>query len=464
VGERILSRLIAISNRVAAPSGGKSAGGLAVGVLAALRQAGGIWFGWGGQTCRGEPAEPRLERRGRITFATIDISEADFDSYYNGYCNATLWPLFHYMLGFFSYDRASYDAYRRVNALFARKLKPLLEPGDRIWVHDYHFIPLAEELRQAGVRNPIGFFLHVPFPGIDVLRTLPAYRRLLRALAQYDVVGFQTRWDSDDFLECLKGAGFGGERQADGSVLALDRRITVDAFPIGIDVEEAASQAAKAAESASARRLAEDLKGRELVIGVDRLDYSKGLPERFRAFETLLERYPASRGQMTFMQIAPPTRTGVRAYQDIRESLEQSAGHINGRFAEPDWTPIRYLNRGFSRSMLMGFFRLARIGLVTPLRDGMNLVAKEYVASQDPEDPGALVLSRLAGAASELGEGGAVLVNPYDAVGVADGLITAASMPLAERRERFQTMMGILRRNDIHAWRTRFIDALDRYA
>jgi trehalose 6-phosphate synthase len=173
VGERILSRLIAISNRVAAPSGGKSAGGLAVGVLAALRQAGGIWFGWGGQTCRGEPAEPRLERRGRITFATIDISEADFDSYYNGYCNATLWPLFHYMLGFFRYDRASYDAYRRVNALFARKLKPLLEPGDRIWVHDYHFIPLAEELRQAGVRNPIGFFLHVPFPGIDVLRTLP---------------------------------------------------------------------------------------------------------------------------------------------------------------------------------------------------------------------------------------------------------------------------------------------------
>jgi len=459
-----LSRLIAISNRVAAPSGGKSAGGLAVGILAALKQSGGIWFGWGGKTSRGEPADPKLERRGRITFATIDISEADFDPYYNGFCNGSLWPLFHYMLGFFKFERTHYDAYRRVNALFARKLKPLLEPDDRIWVHDYHFIPLAEELRQAGVRNPIGFFLHVPFPGIDVLRTLPSYRRLLRAMAQYDVVGFQTPWDTDDFLECLRSAGFGGERAADGTVLALDRRLTVDAFPIGIDVEEAAEQADRSIESASVRRLAEDLKGRELIIGVDRLDYSKGLPERFRSFETLLERYPSARGQVTFMQIAPPTRTGVRAYQDIRRSLEQSAGHINGRFAEPDWMPIRYLNRGFSRGMLMGFFRLARIGLVTPLRDGMNLVAKEYVAAQDPEDPGVLVLSRLAGASAELGDSGAVLVNPYDAVGVADGLLTAANMPLEERKARFDHMMETLRRNDIHAWRTRFLDALEAYA
>lgn len=464
MGDSILSRLVAISNRVAVPSAGKAAGGLAVGVLAALRQSGGIWFGWGGKTSRGEPGDPRLEQRGRITFATIDISEADFESYYNGYCNGTLWPLFHYMLGFFKYNRAHYDAYRRVNALFARKLKPMLEPDDRIWVHDYHFIPLAEELRQAGVDNPIGFFLHVPFPGIDVLRTLPAYRRLLRALAQYDVVGFQTRWDCDDFLECLRGAGFGGERQADGSVLALDRRITVDAFPIGIDVDEAASQGAKSAESASVKRLADDLSGRELIMGVDRLDYSKGLPERFQAFETLLERYPSSRGQVVFMQVAPPTRTGVRAYQDIRRSLEQSAGHINGRFAEPDWIPIRYLNRGFSRGMLMGFLRLARIGLVTPLRDGMNLVAKEYVAAQDPEDPGVLVLSRLAGAAAELGQGGAILVNPYDAVGVADGLLAAANMPLAERKERHGAMMEVLRENDIHAWRQRFTAALDAHA
>jgi trehalose 6-phosphate synthase len=454
-----LSRLIAVSNRVAAPSGGRTAGGLAVGILAALRQSGGIWFGWGGKTCHGEPSEPSLERRGEVTFATIDIDEADFDGYYNGYCNGSLWPLFHYMLGIFKFERQHQDAYQRVNQTFVRKLKPLLQPDDRIWVHDYHLIPLAAELRRAEIEQPIGFFLHVPFPGFDVLRTLPGHRELLRALAQYDVVGFQTVQDCENFLGGLRSAGFGGERAADGRIVALERRLLVGAFPIGIDVEEAEDEAATSVKASAVQRLARDLGERELVIGVDRLDYSKGLPERFRAFETLLERHPASHRQLVFLQIASPTRTGVRAYQDIRHELEQSAGHINGRFAEPDWTPIRYINRGFSRKMLMGYFRVAKIGLVTPVRDGMNLVAKEFVAAQHPEDPGVLVLSRLAGAADEIGSG-AVLVNPYDTVGVADAILKAAKMPLAERRERHVSMMQILRGNDIHAWRKRFLDAL----
>ncbi|NGP52651.1 trehalose-6-phosphate synthase [Thioalkalivibrio sp. XN8] len=454
-----MSRLVAISNRVAPPSGGKTAGGLAVGILAALRQSGGIWFGWGGKTCHGEPSEPRLERRGNITFATVDISKADFDSYYNGYCNGTLWPLLHFMLGILRYDQAQHEAYQRVNQLFARKLRPMLRPDDHIWVHDYHLIPLAQELRRAGVTQPIGFFLHVPFPGYDVLRTLPGYEHLLRALAQYDVVGFQTRQDCENFLGCLRSAGLGGERDGDGRVTALDRRIRVDAFPIGIDVGEAVQQAEAAIASASVQRLRHDLVERELVIGVDRLDYSKGLPERFRAFETLLARHPASHRQLVFLQIASPTRTGVRAYDEIRHELEQSAGHINGRFAEPDWTPIRYINRGISRKMLMGYFRVARIGLVTPIRDGMNLVAKEFVAAQDPADPGVLVLSELAGAAAELGEQ-ALLVNPYDAVGVADAILKATEMPLAERQARHAAMLEVLRANDIHAWRKRFVDAL----
>jgi trehalose 6-phosphate synthase len=455
-----LSRLIAVSNRVAAPSGGKSAGGLAVGILAALRQSGGIWFGWGGKTCVGEASDARLERYGEITFATIDINETDFDGYYNGYCNGTLWPLFHYMLGIFKYQREHHDAYVRVNQVFARKLRPLLRDDDRIWVHDYHLIPLAEELRHAGVRQPIGFFLHVPFPGVDVLRTLPGYLGLLGALAQYDVVGFQTAQDCENFLGALRAAGLGGERGPDGRVVALNRRILVDAFPIGIDVEEAAGQAETSLRSAAVQRLARDVGKRDLAIGVDRLDYSKGLPERFRAFETLLERHPASHRNIVFLQIASPTRTGVRAYQDIRHELERAAGHINGRFAEPDWTPIRYINRGISRKMLMGYFRLARIGLVTPIRDGMNLVAKEFVAAQDPESPGVLVLSHLAGAAAELGDG-AMLVNPYDSVGMADAVLKAAEMPLEERRERHAAMMQVLRANDIHAWRKRFVDALD---
>lgn len=454
-----MSRLVAISNRVAAPSGSKSAGGLAVGILAALRQSGGIWFGWGGRTCPGEPSEPALEQRGDITFATIDIGEADFDGYYNGYCNGTLWPLFHYMLGIFSYQREHQEAYQRVNQLFVRKLRPLLLPGDRLWVHDYHLISLAEELRRAGIGQPIGFFLHVPFPGFDVLRTLPGHRRLLQALAQYDVVGFQTALDCENFLGGLRSAGFGGERGPDGRVIALDRHIRVDAFPIGIDVDEAAEQAVTSLRSSTVQRLVQDIADRELVIGVDRLDYSKGLPERFRAFETVLERHPASHRHLVFLQVASPTRTGVRAYEDIRHELERSAGHINGRFAEPDWTPIRYINRGISRKMLMGYFRVAGIGLVTPIRDGMNLVAKEYVAAQDETDPGVLVLSRLAGAAAEFADG-AVLVNPYDTVGVADAILQASEMPLEERREKHAEMMRVLRANDIHAWRRRFVEAL----
>jgi trehalose 6-phosphate synthase len=459
MGGRVLSRLVAVSNRVAMPSGGKSAGGLAVGILAALRQSGGIWFGWGGKTCKGEPSDPKVERRGAVTFATIDISEADSDGYYNGYCNGSLWPLFHYTLGIFKFQREHEEAYRRVNQLFARKLKPMLEPGDRIWVHDYHLIPLAEELRQAGVTQPIGFFLHVPFPGFDVLRTLPGHYRLLQALTQYDVVGFQTVQDCENFLGGLRSTGLGGARRPDGRISALDRIIQVDAFPIGIDVDEAQEQAATSIRSSAVQRLAQDLGDRELVIGADRLDYSKGLPERFRAFETLLERHPASHRHLVFLQIASPTRTGVRAYQDIRHALEQAAGHINGRFAEPDWTPIRYINRGISRKMLMGYLRVAKVGLVTPIRDGMNLVAKEFVAAQDPVDPGVLVLSRLAGATAELSEG-AVLVNPYDSVGVADAILKASEMPLDERRERHAGMLQILRDHDIHVWRKRFVDAL----
>lgn len=458
MGGRVLSRLIAVSNRVAAPSGGKSAGGLAVGILAALRQSGGLWFGWGGKTCRGEPAEPSIERRGNIGFATIDIDAAEFDGYYNGYCNGSLWPLFHHMLGIFAYDRAHEVAYQRVNQVFARKLRPLLEAEDRIWVHDYHLIPLAQELRQAGVTQPIGFFLHVPFPGFDVLRTLPGHRALLHALVHYDVVGFQTRQDCENFLGGLRAVGL-GERGPDGSVTALGRRLRVEAFPIGVDVVEAEEQAMASVQSVAVQRLARDIGSRELVIGVDRLDYSKGLPERFQAFETLLERHPASHRQLVFLQVASPTRSGVRAYQEIRHQLERSAGHINGRFAEPDWTPIRYINRGMSRKMLMGYFRVARIGLVTPLRDGMNLVAKEFVAAQDPADPGVLVLSELAGAAVELADG-ALLVNPYDRVGVADALLKAAELPLAERQARHSSMMRVLRGNDIHAWRNRFVEAL----
>lgn len=453
-----MSRLFAVSNRVADPVGGKTAGGLAIGLLAALKQHGGVWFGWGGETRQGDPSDPTIVRRGNISYATIDLFEADYDDYYNGYSNTSLWPLCHYMLGFFRYERRFSEAYRRVNALFARKMLPLLEDDDVIWVHDYHLIPLAAELRRAGVSNPIGFFMHVPFPNIDVLRTLPDHLDILRALTRYNVIGFQTHNDVRSFTEGLAREGLLQARLDDGRFRADGREITAKAFPIGIDVDGVIRMASRSVSSATVSRTVEGLHGRGFILGVDRLDYSKGLPERFRAFEQLLARYPETRNRLIFMQIAPPTRTGVRAYQDIRRELEQAAGHINGHYAEPDWVPIRYLNRGFSRSILMGLLRAANIGLVTPLRDGMNLVAKEFVAAQNPENPGALVLSSLAGAAVELDE--AVIVNPYDSEGTAEAIQQAANMPLGERRERHASMIATLRRNDIDAWRTQFVDAL----
>lgn len=453
-----MSRLVAVSNRVAEPKRGKAAGGLAVGVLAALRRHGGIWFGSSGKTSKREDGEVKTTSSGNVEYATVDIIESDYDGYYNGFSNNTLWPLFHSLLGFFSYSRGQYDAYRRVNEFFARRLVGLLEPDDLIWIHDYHLLPLALELRKLGVRHPIGFFLHVPFPAFDVLRALPCHEAILRALAGYDIVGLQTHRDLRALHDCVTHPDIGGTTGAEGTVEVFGRRFVADAFPIGIDVDECRQLADKNLEHSRVIKLARNLRERKLIVGVDRLDYSKGLVLRFRAVESLLTNYPAMQGQIVFMQIAPPTRSGVRAYQEIRQELEQVAGNINGRYTDIDYVPIRYLNQSHDRGVLMGVMRIARVGLVTPIRDGMNLVAKEYLASQNPDDPGALVLSRLCGAAEELDA--AVLINPYDRRGVADGIASAIEMPLAERRERHSQMLRTIERNDVHNWSRRFTGAL----
>jgi trehalose 6-phosphate synthase len=453
-----VTRLVAVSNRVAQPKKGKSSGGLAVGIWSALQEHGGVWFGWSGKTSRAEPHEPSIGKSGAVQFVTTDLNEQEFELYYNGFSNDTLWPLFHFMLGYFKFSRAQYDAYRRVNEFFARKLISLLTDDDVIWVHDYHLIPLGGELRRAQIDRPIGFFLHVPFPSFDVMRALPSYAEILRDLSLYDVVGFQTQRDLWAFQDCLTQPEFGGAVLRDGRVTAFGRTFRAEVFPIGIDVDDCASLAEQNLGHTKVQRLSRSVRDRKLIIGVDRLDYSKGLELRFRAFERLLSRYPSTRGNVSLLQIAPPTRAGVRTYDAIRERLEQASGNINGRFADIDWMPIRYLNQAYNREVLMSLYRLARVGLVTPIRDGMNLVAKEYIASQDPDDPGMLVLSTLAGAANELAA--AVLVNPYDGSGVADGLQTAIEMPLAERKERHQEMLRVLKVNDIHAWCDRFISLL----
>ena len=455
-----MGRLIVVSNRVASPKEGKAtAGGLAVAMQAALRANGGMWFGWSGQVTDTPQEKVSVFKVGRITYATIDLARQDHEDYYNGFANSVLWPLFHYRLDLTNYSRQTFAGYRRVNALFARKLAPYLQPDDTIWVHDYHLLLMAQELRQLGFANRIGFYLHTPFPAYEILNALPNHELLVRALCAYDLVGFQTHYDLRAFRNYVQLEAR-GELLSNTLLRAYGRTLRADYFPIGLDTDVVEQQADEAQRSRHAERLRQSLRGRALVIGVDRLDYSKGIPQRFAAFEHLFAAHPENRGRVTMMQIAPPSRTDVQEYVELRHTLETMAGRINGRFAEFDWIPIRYLNKGFNRRTLTGFFRCSRVGLVTPLRDGMNLVAKEFVASQDEEDPGVLVLSRFAGAACELEQ--ALIVNPYDVEGVSDALQQALQMPVEERRERWRVMIEHLRRHDITAWRERYLDALEQ--
>ena len=452
-----MSRLVIVSNRVALPGeGAQRSGGLVTGLVDALHQAGGLWFGWSGKLGETRLAPNVFEAEG-VTYATIDLTRADHDGYYSGFSNASLWPLFHYRLDLVTFTRRDFAAYQRVNALLADTLAPLLKPSDLVWVHDYHLIPMAEELRRTGAAQRIGFFLHTPFPSLGVLATLPHYGDLLKSLCAYDLVGFQTIEDLTAFHDAIVRRA-SGKISADGRIRAFDRDLRAGVFPIGVDPEAIAHMATRAVRSQTTRRLQESLRGRQLIIGVDRLDYSKGLEHRFKAFAFFLESYPEQRNHVRLLQIATATRSDVPEYRALRQRLGALAGDVAGRYAELDWAPIQYLNRSFSQASLAGFFRVSRVALVTPLRDGMNLVAKEYVAAQNPDDPGVLILSPFAGAAYELDS--AVIVNPYDPDAVAEALQKALRMPLEERCERWRAMMKVLRRNSITAWRESFLRLL----
>lgn len=454
-----MSRLVNVSNRVALP-GSRSDGGLAVGLLAAMQTSGGLWFGWNGRThpLAAGTADVELVQRDTVCYAAISLPDSLHELYYNGFSNGTLWPLFHYFLDSFRYRQEQYEGYLAVNELFAQQLLPLLRGADLIWVHDYHLIPLGAALRDRNVRRPIGFFLHIPFPHFEVLRALPVHAALLHKLLAYDLVGFQTETDRQAFLHAVRSVWGASCADSRGTVFAAGHRVRTGVFPIGVDADAIARSAERSVASRTVQNVTQSLQGRRLIIGVDRLDYSKGLLERFDAYQVFLERFPQHQGAVTYLQIAPLGRQNVKAYTRIRSLLEQSAGRINGRFADVDWTPIRYLNRDFPHATLLGFLRLAQVCLVTPLRDGMNLVAKEYVAAQDPEDPGVLVLSDRAGAASELTD--ALLVNPYDVLAIAQALKQALDMPLHERRARYEKLLARLRVHNIHSWWRGFVGAL----
>ena len=456
-----MQRLVIASNRTATP-GAPRAGGLAVALAEALdERGGGVWFGWSGEIVEREPRGLRLVTEGSTDFALADLTEAEHAAYYLGYANRALWPVFHYRVDLAAFDEADFAGYEAVNRRFGRLLAGLLKPGDAVWLHDYHFFLMGQELRQSGWGGPLGFFLHIPFPAPEVFAAIPQHARLARGLAAFDLLGFQTERDAANFRRyCIETAG---AEALDATRLRLhDREVTVRAFPIGTDAAEMARMATGPEGRAAAARVGRVIDSRALVIGVDRMDYSKGLPQRMEAFGRMLDHHPELHGRVSFLQIAPPSRESVDAYQALREELDRLAGRINAEIADLDWTPIRYLARGYPRDALAGLFRLARVGLVTPLYDGMNLVAKEYVAAQDAEDPGVLVLSEFAGAAEQLDA--ALLVNPHDVAGVADAIHRALEMPLEERRERWEALDAAVRREDIAWWRRSYLEALDATA
>jgi trehalose 6-phosphate synthase len=456
-----------VSNRVPVNGGEDRAGGLEVALSSALKGDAGVWFGWSGDVVANDEVMTRSCKRDGMTYIVTDLSEENYQEYYNGFANRVLWPILHYRLDLAEFNRRELGGYIRVNRHFAGELSKFLTPTDAVWVHDYHLIPVADELRRRGHENRIGFFLHVPFPAAEIISVLPNHERLIPQLLNYDVVGFQTESDVANFMRYIITEG---QRRGDTSRVfeAVDqqlvfsqggRRTRIGAFPVGIDTQAFARMAQRAAQSKFVKELLDSLGDQALVIGVDRLDYSKGLVERTDAFDRFFFNQPQWRGRVTYLQITPKSRSEIQEYRELEESLGAAAGRINGKYGEVAWTPIRYVNRAYSRQSLAGLYRLSRVGMVTPLRDGMNLVAKEYIAAQNPQDPGVLVLSRFAGAANECEH--ALLVNPYDPEAVATAIARALEMPLAERRERYRLDLEVLAKSDEKPWGKRFLESLE---
>jgi trehalose 6-phosphate synthase len=440
-------RLIVVSNRI--PTGGSPSGGLVVALHDALARQGGLWIG-----AHPEPGPEKgffeLET-GPYRRLAFRLSQTEVSDYYLGFANSVLWPLFHRRGDLVNLNSAYETAYLGLNARLARMLSAILQPDDLLWVHDYHLIPLALELRRLGVTNRIGFFLHIPFPALGDLAILPDPSAFAEWLAAYNLVGLQTRSDTARCLEMFR-ANPKAEMVRNGAIRFGERLVNIRSFPIGIDVDGFREMA----EAGDRRPFEREEPGR-FVLGVDRLDYTKGLPNRLRAFGRYLDAH-ADGEQPCLIQIAPSTREKVDAYRQITAELEEISGRVNGRHAEIDWTPIRYINRAVDRGRLALLYRRAVACLVTSYADGMNLVAKEFVAAQDPADPGVLILSRLAGAAEDLTE--ALLVNPHDIGAMAEAIHRAVNMPLEERRYRHDECLRAVKATDVSIWCGAFLKSL----
>ncbi len=452
-----MARLVVVSNRVGVPKSGGRAGGLEVAIRAALKRNPGIWFGWSGEIAPNGTVRTETVQTDKISYVVTDLPKEDYDGYYNGFANRVLWPILHYRLDLAEFSRVDLGGYMRVNEHFAAELHKVLRPDDMIWVHDYHLLPFARALRDRGHGNKIGFFLHTPFPPPEIITALPHHERIVSALCQYDLVGFQTETDAANFARYVE-AECRLKQESKRRFTVGDRTMRIGVFPVGVETAAFGRLARKSIRSAFVQDVLTSLSGRAMIIGVDRLDYSKGIDLRMLAFERFLAANPEWQNNVTYLQITPKSRSAIQEYAALAQAVSAAAGRINGTYGEASWTPIRYVNRAHSRTVLAGLYRAARAALVTPLRDGMNLVAKEYVTSQDAEDPGVLILSRFAGAAVECKP--ALLVNPYDLDAVGGAILRALSMPQSERRARHEALMSVLSANDVQYWPEKFLSAL----
>jgi trehalose 6-phosphate synthase len=450
-----LARIFIISNRVAIPTAGLQPGGLEVVLKATLKNHSCVWLGWSGEVSD-TPKVQTFEKSGN-SYIVSDLPPEDFDEYYNGFANRVLWPIFHYRLDLAEFSRRDLSGYLRVNERFAAELAKVLRPDDIVWVHDYHLIPLAKALRARGLDNRIGFFLHIPLPPPEILTAMPNHETLIPSLGAYDLVGFQTDGDAANFARYL------ARELGTPSHMALrlgtgDRAMRIGTFPVGIETRAFARLAGRAVKTKFVQQVLQSIPG-SLMIGVDRLDYSKGIANRLEAYERFLAAHPQWHDKVNYLQITPKSRSAIKEYSEMEQAVNTITGRINGAYSNASWAPVRYVNRPYSRTALAGLYRAARVGLVTPMRDGMNLVAKEYVAAQDPENPGVLVLSRFAGAADELRE--ALLVNPYDPDAVGAAIARALAMPLHERKTRHGELYAACLRSDISQWGDSFLKALE---
>ncbi len=463
-------RLINVSNRLPVeikfragrPRLNPSAGGLASALDSIWRHHHGLWIGWAGAVDP-ETASTLLQKaaRGRpYGFKAVPLTQQEVSKFYSGFANEIIWPLFHDMPSRCDFDPEYWEFYQRVNRKFAQAAAEAANGKDLIWAHDYHLMLMGRYLREAGSTARVGFFLHIPFPAPDMFEKLPWRKTVLRSLLQYHLLGFQTDRDRYNFLSCLERIVPEAicAREDAHNIVSLDgRRTTVATFPISISFEEFASHAASREVEAGAEQLRRELAHNFVVLGVDRMDYTKGIPERLKAFRILLRRYPELRHRVTLLQVVVPSREEIPNYKELRREVELLVSQINGEFTEAGWVPIHYMHRNLTRKQLLTYYRAADIALVTSLKDGMNLVVKEFCAAQ-VDERGVVVMSEFTGATAEL-QHGAIVVNPNDLAGIAEAIHRACVMPVEEKRARMQLMRDVVRTYNVQHWAESFLGA-----